>query len=109
LPEAARLYRLAGDKGYALAYASLGKLYEHGRGVRQDYAEALRLYKLALEGGSSLGAFYVAEMLEKGFGVERNEHEALRHYRLAEELGDTQVHTRIARLEAKLGQKKVKS
>jgi TPR repeat protein len=84
-------------------------MHRHGKGVREDHAEAFRLQKLALEGGHWLGARYAAEMLERGLGVEKDEHEALRFYRLAEELGDTRVHQSIARLEAKLGQKKVKS
>ncbi len=50
--EAARLYRLAADQGYARAQDNLGLFYEQGRGgLPKDYAQAARLYRLAADQG----------------------------------------------------------
>ena len=49
--EAARLYRLAADAGYANAQFGLANFFFHGRGVREDKAEAVRLLKLAAAQG----------------------------------------------------------
>ena len=45
--EAARLYRLAADQGYATAQTSLGVMFEFGLGVTPNQAEAVRWYLLA--------------------------------------------------------------
>ena len=50
--EAARLYRLAADKGHAPAQFNLGYFYESGRGgLKEDDAEAVRLFRLAADQG----------------------------------------------------------
>ena len=52
--EAARLYRLAADQGYAPAQTNLGFYYEQGRGgLAKDEREAARLYKLAADQGNT--------------------------------------------------------
>jgi TPR repeat protein len=45
--EAARLFRLAADQGYATAQISLAEYFEFGVGVPQNRAEAIRWYNLA--------------------------------------------------------------
>ena len=45
--EAARLYRLAADKGDADAQFSLGWLYEHGEGVPTSMTQASEWYRIA--------------------------------------------------------------
>ena len=49
--EAARLYRLAADQGYAYAQFNLGLMYNHSKGVKRDYRKALRFYRLAADQG----------------------------------------------------------
>jgi TPR repeat protein len=50
--EAARLYRLAADRGIAQAQGNLALFYEQGRGgLAKDDHEAARLRKLALDQG----------------------------------------------------------
>jgi hypothetical protein len=52
--EAARLFKLAADQGYARAQSSLAFFYESGRGgLPKDEHEAIRLYKLAADQGNS--------------------------------------------------------
>ena len=46
-------YRLAAEKGDALAQFKLGLMYESGEGVPQDFAEAVRWYRLDAEQGSA--------------------------------------------------------
>ena len=41
------------EAGDAELQFSLGVMYEHGEGVRQDYAEAVRWYRKAAEQGDS--------------------------------------------------------
>ena len=46
--EAARLYRLSANQGYAVAQNNLGVFYLDGRGgLAKDEVEAIRLFKLA--------------------------------------------------------------
>ena len=45
--------REAASKGHADAQFKLGLIYEHGRGLAQNYVEAVRCYKQAAEHPSS--------------------------------------------------------
>jgi TPR repeat protein len=47
LVEAARLYKLAAEGGYALAQHNLGCCYSDDDGVEQDYVEAVRWFRAA--------------------------------------------------------------
>jgi TPR repeat protein len=88
--EAARLFRLAADKGDAAAQANLGVFYEHGRGgLAKDDREAARLYRLAADQGNakgqaSLGFFYA----QGRGGLAKDDQEAARLYRLAADQGN---------------------
>src|SRR4030095_14251344 len=67
--EAARLYRLAADRGSAKAQSSLGFLYEHGLGgLDKDENEAARRYKLAADQGDARGQHNLAVFYEDGRG-----------------------------------------
>ncbi len=64
-----RWHQLGAKQGIAEAQTILGRMYESGRGVKQDYREAMKWYRQAAEQGdaaaqSSLGALYA-----KGHGV----------------------------------------
>jgi uncharacterized protein len=43
--KAAEMFRQASDQGLVAAYEQLGKCYEKGEGVAQDYGKAAELYK----------------------------------------------------------------
>lgn len=83
------LTRAAADGGCAMAQYELGRRYEFGDGVSQDYAESFKWYCKATENGSQ---YYYAEklgeMYKKGLGVEKNYDEAIKWYRKAVELMD---------------------
>ena len=77
-------YRKAADQGYASAQASLGSMYEHGRGgLAKDDKEAVRLYRLAADQGVTTAQAQLGFMYEQGRGgLAKDEKEAVRLYRL---------------------------
>ena len=78
--EAARLYKLAADQGYAGAQYALGRFYESGRGgLAKDDQEAARLYKLAADQGSAVAQTALGVLYESGRGgLAKNDQEAAR-------------------------------
>jgi len=52
-----------------VAQSMLGKMYEGGRGVKQDYAKAVSLYRKAAEQGSARGQEYLGFLYARGRGV----------------------------------------
>jgi hypothetical protein len=87
--EAVRWYRLAAEQGYGPSQYSLGEMYAHGRGLREDDVEALRWYRLAAEQKAYGGAYsyYLGEKYDKGNGLREDDTEAVRWYRSAAEQG----------------------
>jgi TPR repeat protein len=86
--EALRWYRVAADRGDALAQVGIGNSYAMGLGVTRDYAEALRWFRLSAAQGNSeaedqLGFFYVS-----GWGVPQDYGQALSWLRKAAEQGN---------------------
>ncbi|KAJ1627094.1 hypothetical protein T492DRAFT_877329, partial [Pavlovales sp. CCMP2436] len=73
--EAARLFGLAAEQGYAQA-----------RGVPQDDAKAARFYRLAAEQGYAQAQHNLAMLCEEGRGVVQDLSEAVHLFRLAAEL-----------------------
>jgi TPR repeat protein len=62
--KAARWFELAAGSGHREAQFQLASMYEHGRGVPQDFTEAARLYQAAAEADHEeaavmLGKLYV--------------------------------------------------
>ncbi len=86
--EAARLFKLATDQGYAKAQFSLGVCYENGAGVEKDEDEAARLYELAAGQKHARAQCFLGLCYTYGRGVEKDEAEAARLYKLAAEQGD---------------------
>jgi TPR repeat protein len=62
LAQAEHWYRLAADQGDAFAEASLGILYQFGKGVRQDSVQALLWYEVALARSSGGDRASIAEL-----------------------------------------------
>ena len=67
-----RALRLA-ERGDARAQAFLGFMYEHGRGVPQDYVAAVYWYTSAAEQGHATAQYLLGLMFDKGHGVERSD------------------------------------
>src|SRR5208283_752417 len=57
------------ERGDAHSQVNLGVMYEHGKGVPQDYSEALKWYRKAAEQGNAIGQAYLGVMYDQGKGV----------------------------------------
>lgn len=73
------------EDGNAYAQYELGKMYDEGREVVQDYAEAVKWYRLSAEQGRASAQFALGAMYEHGRGVVQDYAEAVKWYRLAAE------------------------
>ena len=60
------------EAGDAELQFSLGVMYEHGEGVRQDYAEAVRWYRKAAEQGYAEAQNNLGLMYDQGQGVRQD-------------------------------------
>lgn len=60
-------------RGNARAEATLGFMYEYGRGVPQNYVTAVQWYQCAAEQGNSNGQYLLGLMYEKGHGVPQSD------------------------------------
>ena len=65
----------------------LGSLFEHGKGVEQDYKEAVKWYRKAAEHGNFIAMQLLGSMFEQGKGIEQDYEEAVKWYKKAAEKG----------------------
>jgi TPR repeat protein len=86
--EAMRWYRIAAEKGNALAQIRVGGLYADGHGVPQNYGEALRWFRLAAAQGNSVAQRNVGISYLQGRGVAQDYAQALSWLRKAADQGD---------------------
>jgi len=86
--EAMRWYRMAADRGHALAQIGVGGLYAEGQGVPQDYTEALRWYRMAADHGNSVAQNNVGFFYLSGLGVSQDYPEGLRWLHKAADQGN---------------------
>lgn len=86
--EAAKLFRMAADRGLAKAQRSLGELYQSGLGVEKNAGEAAKWFLKAADQGdaraqSNLGSMYVG-----GIGIKKDDKEAVKWLQKAADQGD---------------------
>ena len=80
------LIRAAADGEDAMAQYELGRRYEFGDGISQDYAESFKwYYKAARKGSPYYYAEKLGEVYKNGLGVEKNYDEAIKWYHKAVE------------------------
>nr|WP_271873207.1 tetratricopeptide repeat protein [Rubripirellula sp.] len=77
----------AAESGDATAQFNLGKMYESGQGVPQDYADAMKWYRLAADQGYAKAQINIGVMYDNGQGVPQDYAEAMKWYRLAADQG----------------------
>jgi TPR repeat protein len=87
---ALRLWRELAEQGNASAQASLGYMYETGRGVTKDETQAVLWYRKSAEQGDARGQTNLGNMYANGRGVAKDEAEAVLWYRKAAEQGNAQ-------------------
>ncbi|MBP9693650.1 MAG: sel1 repeat family protein [Alphaproteobacteria bacterium] len=85
------LFKLAADKGYAVAQSILGTMYYSGDGVKQNLVEAARYFNLAVAQDDANAQYNLGAMYHAGEGVEQNLSEAFRLVKLAAAQGDVQA------------------
>lgn len=93
LPEAARLFHIAADRGSPEAMRRLGDLHRYGLGVKRDRREALRWYRLAADHGDAEAMFHLGEMIGEN---DADEDEARDWYRKSAEAGFVRAMTQTA-------------
>ena len=96
LPEAARLFKLAGEAGIPSASFRLALMHHQGQGVPKNFEEAARLYKLVADQGDinvgnvsahgMLGSLYAS-----GEGVHQDHVESVRLFKIAAKMGDVRA------------------
>jgi TPR repeat protein len=85
--EAARLVRVAAERGEPAGMLNFGHMLRRGVGVAKDEAAAVGWYRRALEHGAVQAGFDLGLMLENGTGVAKDEVEAAALYRAAVDAG----------------------
>ena len=83
--EAAKWFRVAAEQGHAQAQGFLGRAYEEGIGVRQDYAQAERWYRASAEQGFYLAQASLGMLYLNGRGLPQDDAEAAKWFRRAAE------------------------
>ena len=81
--KAVELFRKALANGNAAAYAKLGWMYEHGRGMSQDFDEAHHCYEEAFHHGDIMGVYCLADMYANGETAPKNDEETTKWLRIA--------------------------
>lgn len=76
-------YRQAAERGDKDAFKKLGRMYEHGRGVEQNYAEAMRWYRAAVKANDLSANKNLGDLYYGGHGVPVNYPMALQLYHKA--------------------------
>jgi len=74
---------LASDQHYSVANYNLGKLYEEGSDVKQDYPEAAKFYRLASDKNHSKAQKKLAQLYLKGLGVKEDKKESEKLFKLS--------------------------
>ena len=75
------------QQGYAEAQSNLGRMYDNGRGVTQDYKQAVNWFKIAAEQGDAEVQNDLGLMYANGLGVDQDDKQAVNWYTKAAEQG----------------------
>jgi len=79
---------------------NLGRIYEKGRGVEQDYAKAMQCYREAAQAGHGSAINNVGALYELGLGVDRDYAAAMHWYKKAADHGHERAMSNIGDLYA---------
>jgi len=79
--------RAAADQGLAEAQFTLGRFFEDGRGVPQNFVEAVRWCKKAAEQGHAEAQCFLGVRFKNGEGVEQSDVKSVHWYKKAAEQG----------------------
>jgi TPR repeat protein len=98
LSEAVRWYSRAAECSHTLAVYHLGRLYESGRGIHQDYLQAIKYYKIARNLGNIDALYQLGIIYEHGKGASSDYNKAIDYYTQAAERGNTMAQFTLGQL-----------
>ena len=87
-PKAMPVCKAAAERGSIIPQFLLGKMYEAGHGVTQNYAQAVRWYELAAAQGMDAAQYNLGLMYGRGRGVAQDYVRAHMWFNLAAVSGD---------------------
>jgi TPR repeat protein len=96
--EAARWYSRAAECSHTLAIYHLGRLYETGRGVHQDYLQAIKYYKIARDLGNRDALYQLGIIYQHGKGTRPDTEKAIDYYTKAAEKGNAMAQFTLGQL-----------
>lgn len=96
---AADWYRIAAERGHAMAQHNLAIMYDEGQGVPQDYVEAAKWFRAAAEQGHPGSQNNLGCLFERGHGVAKDYAQAAEWYRKAAANGDDSVLENLQKIE----------
>ena len=97
---AVRLFRPLAEQGNLQAQVSLGRMYQGGYGVPQDYQEALKWFRKAAEQADAQAQSMLGGMYANGLGSPQDYPEAVKWYRKAAQQGNTNAQNNLGRMYA---------
>ena len=86
--EAIKYLRPWVKKKKAWALANMGRMYYHGKGVKQSYEMARILFEQTAQQGDASAMFDLGVMYAQGLGVEQSYERAVEYYEQAAQQGD---------------------
>ncbi len=98
IENAFNLFENGAFRGYSLAEAKLGQMYEKGSPVQQSYAMAANMYHQAFQKGHPSAAYRLARIFEQGLGMPANLEHAFKLYRHAANRGHLKAQTAVAQM-----------
>ncbi|KAK8886756.1 hypothetical protein M9Y10_042225 [Tritrichomonas musculus] len=93
---AIELYNNGAEEGDTRCFYCLGKVYEKGKGVPQDYLKAKEYYEKASYDLYSNAFVRLGNLYERGKGVQQDYKKALKYYILASQLNNQKAFYHIA-------------
>lgn len=94
-------YREGAEQGNAEAQFNLGRMYDFGYGVQQDFKVAAEWYRKAGKQGYAQAYYNLGLMNEHGRGVRKDDKKAAARYREAADLGDAKAQYVLGMMYAK--------
>jgi TPR repeat protein len=88
LSEAAGWYSRAAECFHTLSIYHLGRLYETGRGVHQDYLQAIKYYEIASNLGNTDALYQLGTIYRHGKGTRLDTNKAIGYITQAAEKGN---------------------
>ena len=91
------MIRKAAEQGNAMEQTSLGRAYQKGEGVPQDYVQAVYWLRKAAEQGNDIAQYFLGRAYQNGEGVPQDYVQASNWFRKAAEQGHDPAQATLGR------------